>query len=70
MIGPGKYDLQLTEALKSAQAKTGFLIVIDGNQGAGFACQMEFGAGRKLLRILKYMTDEIEKDISRLEDEL
>lgn len=40
-IGKGKYNSALTEALKGLEAKQGVLLVLDGEDGAGFSVQAD-----------------------------
>lgn len=61
MLGPGKYD----DVLTTARERTGgscILIVIDGKQGSGFACQTDLMALQRLPQMLRHIADQIEKD--------
>lgn len=42
-IGPGKYDALCTEVRERAEAGAVILVVVEGNLGSGFSCQIEAG---------------------------
>lgn len=60
-MGPGKYDKQLTEALKSSGAKQGLLIVIDGKDGPSFCAQMTKELTKEIPQLLRHLAKNIEK---------
>jgi len=61
-IGIGKYDGELTTALKEAKAVSGALIVMDGKKGAGFSIQVEESLLQSLPKVLEYMASQIRVD--------
>lgn len=63
-IGPGKYDDELTRALRKSRATTGILIVIDGERGPGFSCQTTPEYLMRLPGILRFMATQIENDFN------
>ncbi len=63
MIGAGKYDKLCSLVRTKAQAQGAVIIVLGGNRGSGFSCQLPGFAHLELPKMLRHMADEIEKDI-------
>ena len=63
MIGPGKYDDELTSIMESTKAQSAILIIIGGNKGEGFCCQATFEITLRLPEILRLIADQLETDI-------
>lgn len=61
-LGKGKYDDELSAALRSAGAKQGILIVLDGRAGRGFACQTTVHELMRLPEILESIAAQIRQD--------
>jgi len=68
MIGPGKYDYLLTDALKNADAKQGLLFIYDGRDGPGFTVQATIELNANLPLILRVIANQIEKDLVMLKN--
>jgi len=64
-LGAGKYDEALTVARKLCGSTAAALIVIEGESGRGFACQMDMASMMKLPEVLRSMADQIEADLRR-----
>jgi hypothetical protein len=62
-IGPGKYDDEVTEIMKSTQANGAILIVIGGNKGEGFCCQATLEVTLRLPKMLRLIADQLEADM-------
>lgn len=62
MIGPGKYDDLCTYVRKKAEAQGALILIINGNKGLGFSCQMTLNDALRLPIMLRVMADEIEAD--------
>lgn len=60
-LGKGKYDSQLGDALKSAGAKQGILIVIDGKDGPSFVCRLDSRYIVKISLVLREIAGQIEE---------
>ena len=60
MIGKGKYDSLLTEALGGEA--TGFLVILTGPQGPGFSAQCTTDELSCLPRVLRQLADDMEAD--------
>ena len=58
--GPGKYDPQLSAALRDAGALEGLLIVFDGQLGFGFAAQLKEPNLGRVPEILRIVATQIE----------
>lgn len=65
MIGPGKYDKQLSAALIACGANQGLLIAYDGKEGPGFSAQLTMELMINVPKILRSIADEIEKDFKK-----
>lgn len=61
-LGAGKYNEQLSEALKACEAIEGILIVLDGKEGPSFCCQLSAKGIERIPRVLRIMADQIEKE--------
>ena len=64
MIGPGKYDDEVTRVQTRTQATGVILIVIGGNRGEGFSCQATLETTLKLPTMLRTIADQIEADLA------
>jgi hypothetical protein len=62
-IGPGKYDDLATMAREQAHAVGVIIIVIGGDKGNGFAVQADLPTTLMLPQMLRFMANEIEKDL-------
>jgi len=65
MIGPGKYDELCTQVREQAKAPAAMIIVIEGDKGSGFSCQLAEGYGIDLSYILRLVADQIERDLKK-----
>jgi hypothetical protein len=63
MRGKGIYDDLLTEAREKARANGGILIIIEGERGFGFSVQAEPSMIARLPQALRYIADEIQRDL-------
>lgn len=69
--GPGKYDAELTVALKSAKLKSGGKVtsgalIVRGEPGhCGFSAQLTLEDTRILPAVLREIADQIEADVKR-----
>lgn len=61
-LGKGKYDDELTEALRRAGATRGVLIVFDGKGGPGFACQTTPLELMRLPEVLESLAAQMRQD--------
>jgi len=64
-VGKGKYDDALTQAREACGAYSALLIVLDGKQGPGFACQTRVTQLESLPAILRTVADQMEADFKR-----
>lgn len=67
-IGPGKYDDLCSEVRQKSDADAAFIIVINGNKGSGFSCQI-LGHMNNIINIaniLEEMAKEIKSDHANL----
>lgn len=62
MIGPGKYDDLCTYVREKSEAQGALILIINGNKGLGFSCQMTLPDVLALPAMLRAMADEIEAD--------
>ena len=62
MIGTGKYDKLCTLVRKRSRAKGAMVIIIEGDKGHGFSCQVNAEMLRLLPGVLRTMADQIEYD--------
>ena len=62
MIGEGKYDALCTQVRNKTRARGAMIIVVDGNKGSGFSCQLTVEVMKTLPGILRQMADQIEQD--------
>jgi hypothetical protein len=62
MIGPGKYDAVCTSVRELTKAKGVLIMVIEGDMGDGFSCQMDLEGILRLPSVLRHMADQIEAD--------
>jgi hypothetical protein len=60
-VGPGKYDPVLTQIREQTRARGAFLLILDGDQGDGFAVQMPLKETLALPSLLRAMADQIEE---------
>lgn len=65
MIGPGKYDELCTEAREKAKARGAILIILGGDKGEGFSCQIPPLNVLNVPGMLRDMADEIEGDLKK-----
>jgi hypothetical protein len=69
MIGPGKYDAACTRARDDTQAQGVILVVIGGEHGNGFSCQLPPEIAKEVPAILRVMADSIEADERKAREE-
>lgn len=62
-MGPGKYDDLCTYVREEARAKGAIVIVLDGKDGPGFACQSDLPTLLEIPSILRFLADQIEEDM-------
>ncbi len=67
--GQGKYDAQLSEALRQAGARQGCLMVLDGDKGASFCVKMREDSAPELPGLLRSLAHMIEKDVNAIADD-
>jgi hypothetical protein len=60
MIGPGKYDHLCTYVRHEAKAAGAIVIVFEGEQGPGFACQLDALNMLTIPSVLRQIADQIE----------
>lgn len=65
MIGPGKYDEECSKLRLSTKASGVLIVVIDGNKGQGFSCQMDLKSTLMLPELLRHMANQIEADMKQ-----
>jgi hypothetical protein len=66
MIGPGKYDDLCTLVREKTDATGVLLIVINGNKGNGFSCQVTTSDMVLVVpALLRQMADQIEADLKK-----
>lgn len=63
--GPGKYDDACTKARLATGAEGVVLIVSHGQFGDGFAVQVSPSFLRQLPAVLRFMADQIERDLAQ-----
>jgi hypothetical protein len=61
-LGPGKYDALCTHVREQTKARGVLLIVIDGDQGAGFSCQADLEVTLTLPDLLEFLARQIRAD--------
>lgn len=64
MVGPGKYDPICTQAREAAKAEGAILMVVHGEHGDGFACQIPTYMLHQIPAVLRQLADGIERDLS------
>ena len=70
MIGPGKYDTLCEKARNEAGAIGAILIIYKGTFGSGFSVQLPGNVLREFPKILRNISNEIEKDNNKLFNEI
>lgn len=65
MLGPGKYDNLCTYVRTTAKAEGVVLIVLGGESGNGFSCQMPLESQLTLPTMLRRVADTIEEDLKQ-----
>lgn len=63
MIGKGKYDSEATELRKRVKADAIIVIIINGEKGHGFSCQLPLEIAPKMPLVLRMVADQIEADV-------
>lgn len=63
MIGPGKYDPELTEIMKQVKPEGAILIVNGGIKGSGFSAQGNIQFHSAIPNALRQVADQIEADM-------
>ena len=60
--GPGKYDDVCTVVRETTNATGAIVIVLNGNQGSGFSCQIlsQKISEPALVKLLRHVADEID----------
>lgn len=61
--GPGRYDDLCTYVREQAEARGAIIIVIGGNRGEGFECQLDYITMTKVPELLERMAAQIRNDI-------
>lgn len=68
-LAPGKYDAELTEALRAARASGevhGGILIVYGEPGHnGFACQLPAHLLPAVPSVLRSVADQIEADLKK-----
>jgi len=64
-LGPGKYDYQLSQALKDVDARQGILVVLDGARGPSFCMQLEPANAILVPVMLRDIADKLDADMYR-----
>ena len=64
-IGPGKYDEETQAVRVATHAQSVMLIVIGGDRGSGFSVQSDVVTLSRLPEMLRFMADEIDKDMGQ-----
>jgi len=62
MFGAGKYDLVCEHVRKVTSAEGVLVIVINGDQGQGFSCQLTPALLPMVPALLRHVADQIEAD--------
>jgi len=65
MTGPGKYDAECTAAREAAGAVGCALMVFFGRHGTGFSVAAPQEVLECMPQMLRFMADEIERDMQR-----
>jgi hypothetical protein len=63
-LGPGKFDDLATLVREQASALGVIVVVIDAPAGSGFSIQATPEVTARLPELLRYLADEIERDLS------
>jgi hypothetical protein len=63
-LGPGKFDDLATIVREQASALGVIVVVIDAPAGSGFSIQATPEVTARLPELLRYLADEIERDLS------
>jgi len=61
--GPGRYDDLCTYVREQAQARGTIVIVIGGNRGEGFECQLDYETMLRVPDLLESMAKQIRDDM-------
>jgi methylmalonyl-CoA mutase cobalamin-binding subunit len=61
--GPGRYDDLCTYVREQAEAKGAILIIIGGNKGEGFECQLDNLTMARMPELLEGIAAQIRKDM-------
>jgi hypothetical protein len=61
-FGPGKYDDLCTKVRDETHAQGVILIVIQGDKGTGFSCQLPLDVAMRVPEILRDVAGQIEGD--------
>ena len=59
MLGAGKYDDLCTHVRKAAKAKGAIIMIINGEHGSGFSCQLDAAMTHRIPEILERMAKDI-----------
>ena len=62
-MGPGAYDELATLVRERAKADGVMLVVINGEKGSGFSCQLPLVETLRIPAVLRSMADAIERDL-------
>jgi molybdopterin synthase catalytic subunit len=62
-VGSGKYDDLCTYVREKAEAKGAIVIVIGGNRGEGFECQLDYVTMMKIPDMLEWIAEQIRDDM-------
>ena len=64
-VGPGKYDPEAQGVREATHAQSVMLIVINGDRGSGFSVQSDLTTLARLPTMLRFMAEEIDKDLGQ-----
>lgn len=62
-LGKGIYDEHLTVARDASKAEGAILIILNGDKGSGFSCQLSPYLMPRIPAMLEAMAQEIRKDL-------
>ena len=66
-IGPGKYDHVVSQVRQDTHAEGVILIVVNGDLGSGFSCQLPLDLTLRIPTVLRQMAADIEASVLTME---
>jgi len=66
MIGPGNYDAECTELRERLNADGAILVIVQGERGNGFSCQIPGYLISEMPTILRNVADAMEAECMRI----